>query len=236
MRRFAIDNRFGLSAELPAAQGAVVARALERLAGSLPLMPGEDPDVDAGARRADALVALCSARIAEDADPDRATVVIHAQTDPIEGGLFNCEIEGGPAIHPQTLRRLLCTARVQTVLEDDSGQPVHLGRIRREPPDWMMRQLRYRDSECTFPGCGARRFTQAHHITWWEQGGRTDLDNLVLVCSFHHTLVHEYGWALRRDSDGTVRWFHPDGTRYRAGPAPPRNEFERQPALSAVDF
>src|SRR6266542_5926461 len=48
-----------------------------------------------------------------------------------------------------------------------------------------LRQLRYRDRECTFTGCGERRFTQAHHIVWWDQGGRTDLDNLLLVCTFH---------------------------------------------------
>jgi hypothetical protein len=77
------------------------------------------------------------------------------------------------------------------------------------------------DFECTFPGCGARRFTQAHHIVWWDQGGRTDLDNLLLVCTLHHKLVHEYGWAVRRDGEGMARWFRPDGTRYRAGPAPP---------------
>jgi hypothetical protein len=85
----------------------------------------------------------------------------------------------------------------------------------------MMRQLRYRDQECRFPGCGARRFTQAHHIVWWEHGGSTDLQNLVLVCTFHHKLVHEYGWELGRDAGGTVAWFRPDGGRYRAGPGPP---------------
>ena len=73
---------------------------------------------------------------------------------------------------------------------------------------------------------------QAHHIVWWERGGATDLDNLVLVCSFHHKLVHEYGWGLKRGGDGSVRWFHPDGTRYRAVP---RGEVvERAPALSAA--
>jgi hypothetical protein len=239
---FSDNSRFGLSAELPAEQGAVVARALERLAGQLPVLPGEEEDDRADARRADALVALCSARIAEDPDPDRTTVIIHARLeDPvngrgavIEGQLTECHIEGGPALHPQVARRLLCNSRVQTVLEDASGQPVRLGRIRREPPEWMIRQLKYRDRECVFPGCGLRRFTQAHHVRWWERGGTTDLDNLVLICSFHHTLVHEHGWSLKRDPDGTIRWFHPDGTRYRAGPAPPREGIEPQPALAAV--
>jgi hypothetical protein len=99
--------------------------------------------------------------------------------------------------------------------------PIKLGRLSREPTSGMMRALRYRDRECRFPGCGARRFTHAHHITWWERGGKTDLDNLLLVCSFHHRLVHEHGWGVRRRADGTISWFRPDGTLHRAGPGPP---------------
>jgi hypothetical protein len=97
----------------------------------------------------------------------------------------------------------------------------------------MLRQLRYRDRECRFPGCGTRRFTQAHHIAWWERGGTTDLDNLVLICSFHHRLVHEHGWRLRREADGTMSWFHPDGTPYRAGPGPPPEGIAGQAGMSA---
>ena len=229
------NRRFGLQAELPAAEGAVVAKALERLSETLPVMPGEEDACFADARRADALVALCSTRIAADADPDRATVVVHAQLGGTVSGDGGAEIEGGPVIHPETARRLLCDARVQTVIEDPSRQPVGLGRMSREPSAWMMRQLRYRDLECRFPGCGARRFAKAHHIRWWEHGGRTDLDNLLLVCSFHHKLVHEYRWVVRREQDGTVRWFQPDGCPYRAGPAPPNKTVERQkPALVGV--
>jgi hypothetical protein len=213
-------RRLGLEAELPAAQGAIVVRALERAADAIPAMPDERDASFAPARRADALVALCSARIARDVDQDRATVVVHAQLDGIERGTGGCEIDGGPVVHPQTVRRLLCNARIQSVLEDRAGNVLGLGRTSREPSTWMLRQVRYRDRECRFPGCGARRFTQAHHIVWWRHGGRTDLDNLLLICSFHHRLVHEHGWSVKRDPDGTVRWFLPDGARYRAGPSP----------------
>lgn len=126
------DSRFGLEAELPASQGAVVARALDRLAESMPVMP-EDDRWNAEVRRADALVAPCSARIAQDQDPDRATVVIHAQLEGLMSGRGGCQIEGGPVIHPQTVQRLLCTARVQAVVEDGSGQPLGVGRITRDP-------------------------------------------------------------------------------------------------------
>ncbi len=170
-------KRFGLEADLPAAQGAVVARALDRLADALPVMPGEE-DYSVGARRADALVALASMRVGADPDPDRATVVVHAQLEGLVSGDGGAEIEGGPVIHPETARRLACNARIQMVIEDKGGQPLRLGRIHREPSAAMLRQLKYRDGSCTFPGCGARRFTQAHHIVWWERGGSTDLDNL----------------------------------------------------------
>jgi len=213
-------RRFGLEAELPAAQGAVVARALERLAESIPAMPDEEDECFASARRADALVALCSARIAEDPDPDRATVIIHAQLEGLQDGSGGCEVEDGPVIDPETVRRLMCNARGQTVVEDRDGNVLGLGRLTREPSAWMTRQVRYRDRECRFPGCGARRFTEAHHIVWWRHGGRTELDNLLLICSFHHRLVHEYGWSVRREEVGEVAWFRPDGIRYRAGPSP----------------
>jgi hypothetical protein len=228
-------RRFGLEAELPAAQGAIVARALERTAETIPAMPDEEDGCFASARRADALVALCSARIADDADPDRSTVVIHAQLGGIESGTGGCEVEDGPVIHPETARRLLCNARVQTVVEDARGDVVALGRMSREPSAWMIRQVRHRDRECRFPGCGARRFTEVHHIVWWRHGGRTDLDNLLLICSFHHRLVHEHGWSVRREPGGEVGWFRADGTRYRAGPSPgPDEDTEPQLALAVA--
>src|SRR6266571_4796993 len=72
-------RRFGLYAELPAERGAVVARALDRLAGEVPVLPGEEGPVGMEARRADALVVMASARLGTDADPDRATVIVHAR-------------------------------------------------------------------------------------------------------------------------------------------------------------
>jgi len=214
-------KRFGLSAELPAAQGAAVARAIERIADRLPVMPGEEDEWCADARRADALVALASARLAADPDAERSTVVVHASLSSVKEGSEESEIEGGGIAHPETVRRLLCSGRVQVVIEDEARNPVWLGRMHREPPAWMMRQLRYRDSGCRFPGCGTRAFANAHHVRWWSRGGSTELENLILICSFHHRLVHEYGWSARMEADGRVTWFQPDGARYRAGPAPP---------------
>ena len=215
------ERRFGLQAELPAAQGALVASAIDRMAERVPVMPGEEGAWAHDARRADALVALCSAAVASDPDPDRATVVVHAQLDGLLSGEGGCEIEGATAIDPDTARRLLCNARVQTIVEGPEGQVHGIGRTTREPSAWMLRQIRYRDRGCRFPGCGSRRFTEAHHVRWWRHGGATELDNMVLICSFHHRLVHEYGWSMRLARDGTMRWFDAGGARYRAGPTAP---------------
>lgn len=217
-------RRFGLQGELPSAHGAVVAKALDRLARDLPVMPDEEGSAGTQARRADALVALCSTGSRPEDEPDRATVIVHARLDDSSGEYGECEIEDGAAIDADSARRMTCNARRQTVLEDDGGLPVRLGRVTREPPAWMVRHLKYRDGECRFPGCGSKRFTQAHHIVWWDQGGRTDLENLVLVCTFHHRLVHEYGWRVRREKDGTVSWFRREGDPYRSGPSPPQEQ------------
>ena len=216
---FEDGRRLGIAGELPAAQGAVVANALQRAADRVAVMPGEEQPWSVDARRADALVALCSAAIADDPDPDRATVVLHARVDET-GMLAGTEIEGATAVPRSVAERLLCDARVQVIVEDADGEVVRADAARREPAPWMVRQLRYRDRGCRFPGCGTNAFTQAHHVRWWSRGGPTDLENLVLVCSFHHRLVHEHGWAIRR-SDAGVTWITPDGERYRAGPRAP---------------
>ena len=217
-------TRFELEAELPADQGAIVAKALTRLSDVMPQHPDRhEHPYPIEARRADALAMLCSGAIAADPDPDRATLVVHTRLETLLGepGAPNAEIEDGPVIAPDTVRRLACDARLQVVVEDDAGNPLTLGRLTRTPSAAMVRALRHRDRGCRFPGCGRRRYSNAHHVEWWSKGGRTDLDNLVLLCGFHHRLVHEQGWRLSTHADGTVSWFRPNGERYRVGPAPP---------------
>jgi hypothetical protein len=230
-------RRFALEGELPAADGARVAKALDKVAETVPTMPGEeDRTWTLEQRRADALVATCSGPASFEAEPDRATVVVHTSLEALTEGDRGAEIDGGPVIHAEVARRLACHGRLQVVVEDEGGDVHHVGRARREPPSWMMRQLRYRDFGCRFPGCGSRRWLQGHHIRWWTKGGETELSNLVLVCFFHHKVVHEYGWSLSRARDGTVEWFMADGNRYRAGPAPPDDVIEGRSLLSAAAF
>jgi hypothetical protein len=237
LRWWSEDDRFEMHAELPSAEGEAVRAAVERMMERVPVMPDEDATIDAPSRRADALVALCTSGGPE-GEVGRATVVIHARLDGLVEGTHGCEIEDGPVLSPAATERLVCNARMQTVVENARGEVVRLGRMRREPPSWMVRQLRYRDRTCVFPACGMRTFTEAHHVVWWSKGGTTDLDNLVLICSFHHRLVHEHGWGLSRTPSGDVRWFRPGGERYLPGtpmaPSTPRvSPLRRSPPAAA---
>lgn len=213
-------KRFGLEASLPADMGAAVAKALDRIADRAPDIVSDDdgprtPYEDSiEVRRADALVALSSAHIASDNDPDRATVVVHADVAALCHGDRSGELEDGPALHPDVVDRLACDARLQVVLHDDDGVVVGIGRSSRTVPSWLLRQLRHRDRHCLFPGCGARRFLYAHHIHHWGHGGPTNLDNLALVCGFHHKLVHERGWKIALGPPGLARWYRPDGREH----------------------
>ncbi len=96
--------------------------AVERLASELPEPPSSDdesgnPDESTiDQRRADALALLCSARIAEDHDPDRACVVVHAPYEALTTDHANGAIDGGPAIHSRTAQRLACDGRLEVAL------------------------------------------------------------------------------------------------------------------------
>jgi hypothetical protein len=215
-------SMLGLEGALPAEKGAIVAKALDRLADQIPVLP-EDDTTNFEARRADALVALASTSIARDEDPDRSTVVVHVPVQTLAGGDANGLIENGPAIHPDVARGLCCHARIEIVLEDRDGRPVGVGRASREPPPWLMRLLRNRDgNRCTFPGCGRTALLKAHHIHWWSTGGHTDLENLALMCTSHHALIHVFGWNVRLKDGVEVQWFRPEGKLFVPGPSPPR--------------
>ena len=208
----------------PAAEGAVVVKAVSRAAERLDklcpdkLLEGLEWSSEDGyaSRCADALWALCSQAIAADADADRATVVIHAALD--SDGLHSGHLEGASTVHDSVLERLACDGRLQFVLTAAEGNALGIGHTDRNPPPWLARQVRYRDQGCTFPGCGTRAFTHCHHIVRWPLGP-TQYDNLVTVCFFHHKLVHEGGWEVVLVGDEAI-WLRPDGSRYLPGPDP----------------
>lgn len=105
------------------------------------------------------------------------------------------------------------------------GHVIGIGRTSIVVPRWLRRQLLHlihRDHGCTFPGCGTRRLVDAHRMLPGMPGAPTNLDNLIMLCRFHHRLVHEHRWKVfLGDIPGTARWLRPDGRPFEPGRAPP---------------
>ncbi|OBI78904.1 hypothetical protein A5664_17000 [Mycolicibacterium fortuitum] len=101
----------------------------------------------------------------------------------------------GPVLSEDDRRYLFCDATCEVWFERQ-GQPVGVGRSTRTISRRLRRALEHRDRCCVVPGCGATRGLHAHHIVHWEDGGPTDLDNLVLVCPYHHRLHHRGGITI----------------------------------------
>jgi hypothetical protein len=118
----------------------------------------------------------------------------------------------------ETVRRLCCDGSVVPIVDsaDGSGSPVEIGRKQRTVPPALRRAVLARDKHCRFPGCTHERFVDAHHVQHWAHGGETTLDNLTLLCSHHHRLVHEGGFQIVMDHRGQPFFRRPDG---RAVPA-----------------
>ena len=94
----------------------------------------------------------------------------------------------------------------------------------------LRRALVDRDGGCRFPGCGQSR-CDAHHVKHWADGGETSLDNTLLLCRFHHRLVHEEGFQLQRLPAGEVEFRTPLGRPVPEAPTPPRQPIDPFEAL-----
>ena len=162
-------------------------------------------------KRADALVLMAehSLEAAQNTpgtalSGDKYQVVVHLEvkTEQVEEtGTYththtHAWLANGPALCPETVRRLACDASLVTVLEDATGKVLNVGRKTRTIPPAIRRALTIRDQGCRVPGCTQSRYVDAHHIQHWCDGGETSLDNLVLLCRHHHRLLHQGAFLI----------------------------------------
>lgn len=172
----------------------------------------------------------------------RSETVLHTTLEHLSdavaagGQLDGTRLELGPALHPETARRLCCDTGVLLHLHEDAparaqaatvsasvprpGRTIDVGRRSRRPSAALFRALWDRDQGCVFPGCGRRRYLHAHHLWHWARGGPTTLENMALLCGEHHRAHHEGGFDLRRGPDGTLHTSGPDGRPVRNMPTP----------------
>jgi hypothetical protein len=104
----------------------------------------------------------------------------------------------GTELSATTLRRLACDAEIIPAVLGTHGEPLDVGRAKRLVTLALWVALVLRDRHCAFPGCDRPPLMcHAHHILHWIQGGKTKLDNLVLLCGHHHRTIHHTPWKVR---------------------------------------
>lgn len=130
-------------------------------------------------------------------------------------------LQRGGALPAETARMLACDAALVWLVEDADGLPHSVSDKTRTVPTPLRRALADRDKGCRFPGCSNTRFVDAHHVWHWANHGPTVLWNLVVLCRFHHRVIHHAGYRMYAYGDQTFSFHRPDGTPIpAAAPSP----------------
>jgi hypothetical protein len=224
------DGMIEFRGRLPKEEAAVVLAAMDAAKDQFGPPPSKpDPGKDAGQQRApgvavytkaDALVDVARGFLntaPEDrSGEDRTLVVVQVSVEnltrnpqAVPAGTSQpteaiCHIEGAGSIEATTAHKLACDNPLLGALIDKHGKVLALACTRRLVSKAQRRALLIRDGMCQYPGCHQTRHLKAHHVIPWILGGRTDLQNLILLCQWHHTAVHEGGVSITQGSEGWV--------------------------------
>ena len=207
-----------LTLEVPIEDGELIMRAIDCAvaAGEVttdidPCTDGESKSAAWCAQQADALVAVVKSYLdgghggEGGSTADHYQVVVHADAKALGGGT------GCSDLPIETVKRLLCDCSFATVFEDVNGRPLDVGRKQRVVSTSLRRALYARDRRCTFPGCHRKRYLDGHHVKHWINGGETKPENVTLLCTYHHTLLHQGAFSIVNEGDETRRFVTADG-------------------------
>jgi len=160
--------------------------------------------------------------VAPQRQPSDPTAPAWAPSDPVEPAT----LEDGTPVAASELARILCDAEVSRIALDADSLPLDLGRSARLYTGAHRRAVVVRDRQCAWNGCSTvAAWCEVHHACWWgRDAGPTSVENGVLLCAFHHHLVHRLDLTIRRG-------LPPGGLRRgpgRFGQEPPRYTFRRR--------
>ena len=192
------DGMFCVDAILDPEAGAALKTALDSLAKRR----GPEDDRSHKQRMADSMSELVHHALDEGRLPRRNGVKPHVSLTTTLQGIKNevgtppADLELSLPISTRTLERIACDCTMSRILLADS-MVIDVGRATRVVSAPMRRALRTRDRGCRSPGCDRQvNWSTPHHVVAWARGGPNNLPNLVLLCFFHHRLVHEGGWQV----------------------------------------
>jgi hypothetical protein len=192
------DGLFAVDGVLDPVSGAALKTAVDVLAKP----KGPEDERTAKQRRADAVGELALHAMEQGTLPRRHSVKPHINLtmtlEALKGelGVPPTDLELSLPISTRTAERISCDCTMSRVVLADS-MVIDVGRATRTVSPPTMRALRVRDKGCRAPGCNRQvNWCSPHHLIYWSRGGPGKLPNLVLLCYFHHRLVHEGGWQV----------------------------------------
>ena len=192
------DGMYAVDAQMDPVSGAAFKTAVDVLAKR----KGSEDDRTRSQRMVDAVGELAMHAMDQGTLPRRHSVKPHINlTMTLEGlkgelGAPPADLELSLPISTRTAERIACDCTMSCVVLADS-MVIDVGRAKRTVSAPTMRALRVRDKGCRFPGCDRQvDWTNPHHIIHWARGGPNNLPNMVLLCYFHHRLLHEGGWQV----------------------------------------
>ena len=205
------EGRVTVSMDVDALLGEELLAALDPLCRPVPLPDGSSDPRPAGRRRADAAGQIIRTYLSGSDRPMSGGVLPHV-TLIRPGRLGEAAVDSlgfTGAVSAATADLIACDSTVSRVLVDTAGAPLDVGRSQRLIPPHIRKALGIRDGGCAYPGCGRpMSWCDAHHIRPWNHGGATSVDNGVLLCRMHHTLIHHGGWQVYLGRDRHP-WFIP---------------------------
>ncbi|QSE89732.1 DUF222 domain-containing protein [Rhodococcus pseudokoreensis] len=245
-----LNGRIAVKGDLDAVAGEMLLSALSGLSKPRPAQDGTKDTRTPGQRRADGFTELLrrylDSGIAGEEGGERPHISLHVSARDLaehtanservqqdaaatsDGTLF--DVDGvawtewmGP-LSLRTARLLSCDSIYTPIVLDENGAPLDLGMSTRTVTKRQRKALVARDRGCAFPGCGAPpSWCEGHHIIHWSESGPTDMGNLVLLCGFHHRLLHHSDWKIEMGADRHPTFIPPQQVDWERKPIPAHN-------------
>src|SRR3954463_6033187 len=161
----------------------------------------ENRGTTAGERNAAALVEICRFALGHDnigeVNGERPNLVVTIKLEDLENRARGALLHTGGTLTAAQLRRIACDADLIPVVLGERGEPLDIGRADRRIPLRTRRAVAARDGGCAHPGCDRPpSWCEVHHVIEWQHGGRTDVENLVMLCCAHHDQIHSTEWTI----------------------------------------
>ena len=244
-----LNGRVAVKGDLDGVTGEMLLSALSGLSKPRPAQDGTKDPRTPGQRRADGFTELLrrylDSGIAGEEGGERPHVSVHvnakdladhtdcsarAQQDAASSDDSLFTVDGvawtewmGP-LSLRAARLLSCDSIYTPIVLDDNGAPLDLGISTRTVTKRQRKALVARDRGCAFPGCGAPpSWCEGHHIIHWSAGGPSDMGNLVLLCGFHHRLLHHSDWEIEMGADRHPTFIPPGQVDWERNPIPAHN-------------